>query len=293
MSLGLCPALRVPALSLLYMPCPWCSGAALGAHALPLMFMPCPPYACPALIVHALPLVLMPCLSSVCALPLEFVSCFLVLGALCFWCSCPVSSKFSALSSVCVPWVYWCSWPVVASTDDVLDAEEDFDDEEGDAGHSYADLAAAMGAPEEEESAEDEEEGLASESEADSGADEDDAEELIASDEEDDDADLGLSDMDDMTDSLDDADDIVSGSASDFSDQEAAEDVNPFELAEATDSEDDGSTKGAVCFDCLQSELARYMIYILHESITQDVFRSYACCIVVRQLDLPQTFVTV
>lgn len=128
------------------------------------------------------------------------------------------------------------------AADDILDAEEVYDDAP-DAGHEYADLAAAMG--DEEDSAQDSDVGSA----ADSGDESD-----MASDVEDD---LGLNDMQDA----DSADQDSGMDDPDQSDEEAdsANDdaLNPFELAEATDSEDDHKQKGtaAVLGACLtQSE---------------------------------------
>lgn len=117
------------------------------------------------------------------------------------------------------------------SADDVLDAEEDFDDDLGDAGHDYADLAAAMGSPEEE---------VHSDQEEDAGSD----------------SELGSGDPDMPTDdeeedmSLDGDDSVSSGSGarsegnSDESDQEVDDELNPFELAEGTDSDDESPQKG-------------------------------------------------
>lgn len=116
--------------------------------------------------------------------------------------------------------------------DDVLDAEEDFDDDLGDGGHDYADLAAAMGTAEEEEAESDEEEGGDSGSELGSG----DPDLDIPSDDDEEDA----ADLDDA-DSAGSGDDVMPDSSSD---QEADDEVNPFELAEATDSEDDLLQKG-------------------------------------------------
>lgn len=121
------------------------------------------------------------------------------------------------------------------SADDVLDAEEDFDDELGDAGHDYADLAAAMGSPEaEEDSDEEEEETGDSDSEPGSG---DHDLDVPSEDEE---GDMALNDAD----SMDSGDDAMSGSDLDESDQEVDDEVNPFELAEATDSEDELGHQG-------------------------------------------------
>ncbi|KAL3136772.1 hypothetical protein ABBQ38_005486 [Trebouxia sp. C0009 RCD-2024] len=117
--------------------------------------------------------------------------------------------------------------------DDVLDAEEDFDDDLGDGGHDYADLAAAMGTAEEEEAESDEEEGGDSGSELGSG----DPDLDIPSDDDEEDA----ADLDDA-DSAGSGDDVMPDSSSD---QEADDEVNPFELAEATDSEDDLLQKGS------------------------------------------------
>ena len=203
---------------------------------------------------HALPLLFMPHFFQSLLVMMSFV--------------CP-------LLLVMMAYVVANSWSVVVSADDVLDAEEDFDDEEGDDAHSYADLAAAMGAPEEAESAE--EEGLASESELGSDAADNEGGILdVPSDEEEDDADLALSDMNDA-DSLDDADnDVMSGSGSDHSDQEVDEDVNPFELAEATDSDDDMSTKGTACSLCFFG-----LMYVPHTE-TNQVHKQ------VRHLSMPQ-----
>lgn len=122
-------------------------------------------------------------------------------------------------------------WVLCFAADDILDAEEVYDDAP-DAGHEYADLAAAMG--DEEDSAQDED--------SDVGSDADSGDEMdMASDVEDD---LGLSDMD----SADSADEDSGMGDPDQSDEEADsandEALNPFELAEATDSEDDQKQKG-------------------------------------------------
>ena len=119
------------------------------------------------------------------------------------------------------------------SADDVLDAEEDFDDELGDVGHDYADLAAAMGSPEAEEDS-DEEEAGDSDSELGSG----DHDLNVPS--EDEEGDMALDDAD----SADSGDDAMSGSDLDESDHEVDDEVNPFELAEATDSEDELGHQG-------------------------------------------------
>ena len=118
--------------------------------------------------------------------------------------------------------------------DDILDAEENFDDVP-DSGHEYADLEAAMRNQEadSDQEEEEEEEGSAQ------GSDEDDAELQSGSEDG-----SGLSDMDDM--GLDDEGGHI-GSDDDVSQLDEEEgsgdegDVNPFELAEATDSEEERS----------------------------------------------------
>lgn len=114
----------------------------------------------------------------------------------------------------------------------MLEAEEDFDDDLADGGHDYADLAAAMGTPEDEEVGSDKEGDGHSGSELGSG--DHDLSILSDDDEEDldDDADSPGSDKEPMADS--------------GSDQEADDGVNPFELAEATDSEDDLVQQGTL-----------------------------------------------
>ncbi len=126
------------------------------------------------------------------------------------------------------------------NADDILDAEEVYDDAP-ESGHAYADLAAAMG--DEEDSDQDEEEGEEQEG-AELGSDADDDNDLdLVSDEEDN---LGLSDMDDA-DSADEGSDMDDP---DHSDQQADDpdddELNPFELAEATDSDDEPKQKGAL-----------------------------------------------
>ena len=141
------------------------------------------------------------------------------------------------------------------AADDILDAEEVYDDAP-DAGHEYADLAAAMG--DEEDSAQNEDSDVGSDADKDDEMD-------MASDVEDD---LGLSDTDDA-DSADDDDSGMNGL--DQSDQvaDSADDdaLNPFELAEATDSEDDQKQKGTAV--------------VLETSMTQSVMHwdkvSFAC----------------
>lgn len=129
---------------------------------------------------------------------------------------------------------------VCVNADDILDAEEVYDDAP-ESGHAYADLAAAMG---DEEDSEQEEEGEELES-AELGSDADDDDLDLVSDEEDD---LGLSDMDDA-DSADEGSDMDDP---DHSDQQADDpddnELNPFELAVATDSDDEPKRKGALGF---------------------------------------------
>lgn len=118
------------------------------------------------------------------------------------------------------------------SADDVLDAEEDFDDELGDGGHDYADLAAAIGSPEEEEATSDDEEDGDSGSELEAGVHDmssDEEEEGVGLD-EDDSSDAGGSHM--------------SESDLDELDGQKYDELNPFELAEATNSEDEQKIKG-------------------------------------------------
>ena len=115
----------------------------------------------------------------------------------------------------------------------MLDAEEGFDDiAEGD--HEYADLAAAMGNNEDDsdQEEEDEEEANASELGSDDLG--------LASDEDDS---LGLSDMEEAE-SADEDDPMGSQDDLDQSDQKTDDDLNPFELPEATDSEEEEMQKG-------------------------------------------------
>ena len=117
------------------------------------------------------------------------------------------------------------------NADDILDAEEVYDDAP-ESGHAYADLAAAMGDEEDSDQEEEEEEQEVEEG-AELGSDADDDDLDLVSDEEDE---LGLSDMDDP----------------DHSDQQADnlddDELDPFELAEATDSDDEPKQKGASGF---------------------------------------------
>ena len=113
----------------------------------------------------------------------------------------------------------------------MLDAEEDFDDDLGDAGHDYADLAAAMGPPEEEDHS-DKEEDKGSGSEPGSG------DHAMPSEDEEEEVDL------DDGDSAGSGGSGMSGSDLEESDQEVDDELNPFELAEATDSEDEPMQKG-------------------------------------------------
>jgi hypothetical protein len=144
---------------------------------------------------------------------------------------------------------------VRVSADDILDAEEVYDDAP-ESGHAYADLAAAMG-DEEDSDQEEEEEGEEQEGpELGSDADDDDLD--LVSDEEDD---LVLSDMDDA-DSADEGTDMDDPDHSDQQADDADDDeLNPFELAEATDSDDEPKQKGALGFRvaAMQSSiLSRY-----------------------------------
>ena len=114
----------------------------------------------------------------------------------------------------------------------MLDAEEDFDDDLADGGHDYADLAAAMGPPEEEAHS-DEEEDEGSASELGSG------DHAMPSEDEEEETDLNDDD------SAGSGDSGMSGSDVDESNQEVDDELNPFELAEATDSEDEPVQKGS------------------------------------------------
>ena len=114
-----------------------------------------------------------------------------------------------------------------------MDAEEDFDDDLGDAGHDYADLAAAMGSPEEEVHS-DQEEDAGSDSELGSGDPD------MPTDDEEEDMSL------DGDDSASSGSGARSGGNSDESDQEVDDELNPFELAEATDSDDEPLQKGNI-----------------------------------------------
>ena len=123
------------------------------------------------------------------------------------------------------------SFGIWHSADDVLDAEEDFDDDLGDGGHDYADLAAAMASPEEStHSDEEEEEGSGSESE-DRDMPTDDEEEDVSSDDERSNS-SGSNGM-----SRHDSDEL---------NQEVDDELNPFELAEATDSDNEPLQKGTI-----------------------------------------------
>ena len=117
------------------------------------------------------------------------------------------------------------------SADNVLDAEEDFDDDLGDGSHDYADLAAAMGSPEEEVDS-DEEGNEGSGSELGVG------DHVMPSNGEEEDVDWGDDD------SAGSGSGGISGSDLDDSDQEVDDELNPFELAEATDSEDEPKRAG-------------------------------------------------
>ena len=145
-----------------------------------------------------------------------------------------VYSSYNSLDSFVWTFLSLCDPVPALSADDVLDAEEDFDDELGDGGHDYADLAAAMGSPEEEEeSTSDEEEDGESGSELEAG-DHDmfsDGEEEGVGLDDDDSSDAGGSHMSD----------------SDLDESGVSEELNPFELAEATDSEDEQKLKGTCC----------------------------------------------
>lgn len=122
------------------------------------------------------------------------------------------------------------------NADNILDAEEVYDDAP-ESGHAYADLADAMGNEEDSDQDEEEEEGQEQE-DAELGSD-DDLDSV--SDEEDD---LGLSDMDDA-DSTDEASDMDDPDHSDQQADDPDDDtLNPFELAEATDSDDEPKRKG-------------------------------------------------
>ena len=130
----------------------------------------------------------------------------------------------------------------------MLDAEEGFDDI-AEADHEYADLAAAINNNEDDsdQEEEDEEEADASELGSDDLG--------LASDEDDN---LGLSDMEEAE-SADEDDPMGSQDDLDQSDQEADDDLNPFELPEATDSEEEEmqkgmATLGVVCHSMASSQ---------------------------------------
>jgi hypothetical protein len=129
------------------------------------------------------------------------------------------------------------------NADDILDAEEVYDDAP-ESGHAYADLAAAMGDEEDSDQEEEEEEQEVEEG-AELGSDADDDDLDLVSDEEDE---LGLSDMENA-DSADEGSDMDDP---DHSDQQADnlddDELDPFELAEATDSDDEPKQKGASGF---------------------------------------------
>ena len=145
---------------------------------------------------------------------------------------------------------------VCLNADDILDAEEVYDDAP-ESGHAYADLAAAMGDEEDSEQEEEEEE-VQEGAELGSDADDDDVD--LVSDEEDD---LGLSDMEDA-DSADEGGDMDDPDHTDQQTDDADDDeLNPFELAEATDSDDEPKQKGALGFRAaaMQSSiLSRYQM---------------------------------
>ena len=114
----------------------------------------------------------------------------------------------------------------------MLDAEEDFDDDLGDGGHDYANLAAAMGSPEEEVASDEEEDDEGSGSELGS------REHIMPLEDEEEDVDF------DDDDSAGSGSGGMSGSDLDDSDQEVDDELNPFELAEATDSEEESKPTG-------------------------------------------------
>ena len=123
------------------------------------------------------------------------------------------------------------------NADDILDAEEVYDDAP-ESGHAYADLAAAMG---DEEDSDQEEEEAQERAELGSDADDDDLD--LVSDEEDD---LELGDVENA-DSADESSDMDDPDLSDQQADDADDDeLNPFELAEATDSDDEPKRKGAL-----------------------------------------------
>ena len=142
----------------------------------------------------------------------------------------------------------------------MLDAEEGFDDiAEGD--HEYADLAAAMGNNEDDSDQEEEDE----EEEAD--ASELGSDDLgLASDEDDD---LGLSDMEEAE-SADEDDPMGSQDDLDQSDQEADDDLNPYELPEATDSEEEEMQKGMATLG---------QLFVCHSRASSQWFAClHSCC---------------
>ena len=130
------------------------------------------------------------------------------------------------------------------AADDVLDAEEGYDDVP-DSGHDYADLAAAMGGNED-DSQEDEgadgaeDAGSLGSDEDELGSDEDtDSDQLASDDEHEDDLEMSGDESEEQDDLM-----LSDGDEADPEADAEEDDINPFELASATDSEEEQHQSG-------------------------------------------------